>query len=205
MKYDLDSLYDKLKKVNALIGPSINGINIHISKAISEEKLANYYLNQTTIKSPENGYIENFSTHVGDYYIAEKQQIPLIVNNTWWIEALVKENSLSAIKQGQDTLVALSSEPGRVYPGKVISIGQGVQTEGIKKINHLPEYKKQVSWFEPYQVYPVRIQITQQGEQKNLPLKVGSSASVIIFTNSSYFWKGCGYIVMWLNSLWFYI
>ena len=107
MKYDLDSLYDKLEKGNATIGPSIKGINIHIAKALSEKKLAQYYLNQTIIKAPKDGYIENFSTHVGDYYIAEKQQIPLIVDNTWWIEALVKENSLSAIKQGQNALIAL--------------------------------------------------------------------------------------------------
>ena len=180
---------------------NINASNAYVQLVKNKLKLTKLYLNKTQLRAPAAGFVDNMSIHPGDYIVAGESKIPFIVANSWWIEGLTSENSLSNIQVGQPALVVLDLYPGRIFHAKVTSVSRSTLTSAG---NNFAKYNSANSWFQPQQVFPFGLNINPN-EQKHLQLRVGATGSVVVLKPGFSIWNGLAYVVMWFKSLWAYL
>ena len=97
----------------------------------------------------------------------------------------MRENQLGNVKPGQDVTVALDINPGKLFRGKVHSIGWGVSQGDEAPSGQLSTMPAEQGWLRPPQRFPVRILVIAD-EAKDAGIDVGRSgaqANVIIFAN----------------------
>jgi multidrug resistance efflux pump len=114
-----------------------------------------------------------------------------------WISADMRENQLGNVKPGQDVTIALDIKPGKLFRGRVHSVGWGVSQGDEAPTGQLSTMPADQGWLRDPQRFPVRIMI-DPGEAKEAGIDVGRSgaqANVIIFAND-------GSIMNPLGRLW---
>jgi len=208
-KANYAQIQNGLKKAKQELAYTINGVPVQIKKAQDALGLAQWNLDQTTLKAPANGYFENLYVHLGDYAEPGKTVIPFIMAGTFWIEGLASENSISKINLNQPVLIVLDLYPGHVFKGVVTSVGHGISVNEISSPNdgNLPAYNLDPSWLSPGQVFPFGVGFNglTEGEIKLLnqyELRVGASAHMVVLNNHGWFWNSIAYVVIWIES-WF--
>lgn len=133
----------------------------------------------TSIVSSSSGYIESFSIDNG-YYAAAGQPLATLVSNEYnWIQADFKENNISLMKPGNKVLISLDILPGKVFAGKVKSIGYGVSTGNTNR-GDLPSVSGSQGWLRDPQRFPVIVSIDDQSV--NPQLRHGGQVDVVVFT-----------------------
>jgi len=156
-------------------GPS-NPEFIAALKALEQAQLDLAY---TTIIATAGGYIESFSIDLG-YYAATGQPLATIVSaRDFWIEADMKENNISLMKPGNEVEFSLDVCPGRVFNGKLKSIGFGVSTGNTNR-GDLPEVKGTSGWLRDPQRFPVIISFNP-GDFPD-QVRLGGQVDVLVFT-----------------------
>ena len=171
----------------------IDGDYAIIKEAESDLALAKYYLSQTTVYAPIDGYITNLQLILGSYVKVGEAVITLVDANNWWIIANFQENSLERIRPGQSAELSIATYPGKIFKGKVESIYWGVSTgQGIPS-GDLPDVQNPGNWVKLAQRFPVRL--TLLNLDSTYPLRIGGSVSVAVFT-------GKGLILNSLAKLW---
>ena len=115
----------------------------------------------STIVASASGYIESFSIDEG-YYASAGQPLATIVSETdTWIQADMKENNLSNIKLGDPVEFSLDVAPGKVFKGKVRSIGYGVSTGNTNR-GDLPSISGAQGWLRDPQRFPIIVSFDNQ-------------------------------------------
>jgi len=156
-------------------GPS-NPEFIAALKALEQAQLD---LAFTTIIATAEGYIESFSIDLG-YYAATGQPLATIVSaRDFWIEADMKENNISLMKPGNEVEFTLDVCPGRIFNGKLKSIGYGVSTGNTNR-GDLPEVKGSSGWLRDPQRFPVIISFNP-GDFPD-QVRLGGQVDVLVFT-----------------------
>ena len=156
-------------------GPS-NPEFIAALKALEQAQLDLAY---TTIIATAEGYIESFSIDLG-YYAATGQPLATIVSaRDFWIEADMKENNISLMKPGNEVEFSLDVCPGRIFNGKLKSIGFGVSTGNTNR-GDLPEVKGTSGWLRDPQRFPVIISFNP-GDFPD-QVRLGGQVDVLVFT-----------------------
>lgn len=120
-----------LEKAQLQRDTNINGVNTGVAQARAQVAEAQYFLDQTTIYAPEDGYIVSQQAHpglvVGDFRVGA---IAAFVTNEepYMLGAFFQEH-IKFVEPGQAVEVALDTAPGEIFTGKVESIwwatGQG--------------------------------------------------------------------------------
>ena len=80
--------------------------------------------------------------------------------------------------------MALDDNPGKLFHGRVDSIGWGITKGGEAPTGQLPDVQPAAGWLREPQRFPVRIMLTPSDDVKR-PLAFGRSgaqANVIVFT-----------------------
>ncbi|MEM7009485.1 MAG: HlyD family secretion protein [Thermodesulfobacteriota bacterium] len=205
---ELDSALDQLRSQEATLGEAkanlasaqqaleytIDGEFAIIKEAESALRYAEYNLLQTTVYAPSDGYVTNLQLVNGAYANAGDAVLTFVDDESWWIVANFRENSIGRIKEGQSAEIALSMYPGKIFKAQVensdwgVSAGQGVPS------GYLPDVETPENWFSLSQRFPVRLKITNLDEEK-YPLRVGATTSVAVFTDG-------GFILNGLAGLW---
>jgi multidrug resistance efflux pump len=145
-------------------------------KALEEAQLDLAY---TTVIATAEGYIESFSIDLGYYAGAGQPLATLVSNRVYWIEADMKENNISLMKPGNEVEFSLDVLPGKIFHGKVRSIGYGVSTGNTNR-GDLPDVKGSTGWLLDPQRFPVIISFNPEDFPNQI--RLGGQVDVLVFT-----------------------
>jgi multidrug resistance efflux pump len=167
---------ERTQQTLGVSGPS-NPEFISALKALEQAQLDLAY---TTVIATAEGYIESFSIDLGYYAAAGQALATLVSGSDYWIEADMKENNISLMKPGNDVDFSLDVLPGKIFHGKVRSIGYGVSTGNTNR-GDLPDVKGTTGWLLDPQRFPVVISFNPADFPDKI--RLGGQVDVLVFTS----------------------
>lgn len=195
----LASSISELEKAKSNLGMS-GEENTKVQLALRKLEAAKLNLQRTKLKAPSDGVITNLVIDSGHYASPGAPVMTFISLRDVWIQADMRENSLSHIKAGDEVEVVLDAAPGRVFSGTVRSVGVGVSDSTNDQIGSLATVKTTQGWLREAQHFPVLIDFDQ--EQSKGFKRAGGQANVIVYTEDSFILKGLGKI--WIRLVSFF-
>ena len=117
-----------------------------------------------------------------------------------WIKANLRENSIANVQAGTPVDFILDSAPGRVFQGKVSSMGFAVSHEKGGAIGDLETIESSAGWLRDAQRFPVYV--TFDVETAKGLLRLGGQADVQFYSTDNWLINSLGWI--WIRMLsWF--
>lgn len=147
-----------------------------VAEALANLNVARYYLEQTTIRAPTDGYVSNLQLHPGGFVRLKTPVMTFISSEEHWIVAKTLQNGIQRVAPGDAAEVAFAMYPGKVFDAEVVSVvwangsAQGVPS-GV-----LPQ-EQQVH---PGMEFFVRLKMTEK--DPDYPLRFGARAIVAIYS-----------------------
>ncbi|HET6943313.1 MAG TPA: HlyD family secretion protein [Sphingomicrobium sp.] len=183
---DLSKARADLERARANLGsPGMN--NPKVRQAVAALDQARLDLRNTEVRAPSNGVVTNLRLAPGQYVAPGQPLVSYLENGPRWISADMRENQLGNVKPGQDVTIALDIKPGKLFKGKVHSIGWGVSQGDEAPTGQLSSMPADQGWLRDPQRFPVRILVLPD-EARNAGIDVGRSgaqANVIIYTGDN--------------------
>jgi len=172
-----------LRRAQANLGaPGMN--NPKVRQAFAALEQARLDLRNTTVLAPANGTVTNLRLATGQFVNPGQPLLSFLETGPRWISADLRENQLGNVKPGQDVLISLDVRPGKLFRGKVHSIGWGISQGDEAPSGQLQTVQPAQGWVREPQSFPVRILILPD-EAKEAGIDVarsGAQANVVIFT-----------------------
>ncbi len=120
-----------LQKAQYARDSNVGGVNTSVAQATAQVAQAQYYLDQTTIVAPADGYIVSQQAHpglvVGDFRIGAIAGF--VTNDPPYMLGAFFQEHIKFVKPGDAVEIALDIDPGKIFEGKVAAIwwatGQG--------------------------------------------------------------------------------
>jgi multidrug resistance efflux pump len=148
-------------------------------KAVEKAELD---LKNVVLLSPSEGLVTDLRTDAGHFAAAGAPLLTLITVHNLWISADMTENNLSVMRPGNRVDILLDAMPGKVFKGKVRSIGRGVSS-GQSAQGGLPTIQNDGDWLRQSQRFPVAIEFEPQSLQEVLAsARMGGQADVVVYT-----------------------
>ncbi|MEZ8141275.1 HlyD family secretion protein [Enterovibrio sp. FF113] len=141
--------------------------------ALSEASLN---LSYTSIIAPTSGTLGDVNVRPGSVVAPGQALMPLIEDNSFWVEANYKEDDIGNIAAGMTASVVLDMYSDTTFSGVV----QAISPASGSSFSLLPPENATGNWVKVPRRFPVRLTITTAGDSK--PLRVGASATVTIDT-----------------------
>ncbi len=157
--------------------------NPQVRQAQAALRKARRDLADTVVRAPSNGVITNRQLATGQYVNAGQAVMTYFDSGAIWIDAEMEENALEHIKVGDPVGIALDIRPGRLYRGKVESIGWGVDNREVDAQTGLPTIRNDSGWVREPQRFAVRVRFDP--DDRPTGIRVGSQANVVVFTGSN--------------------
>jgi len=171
-----------LAEARANLGaPGDENASIREAKAALEQAQLN--LEFTQVRASVDGYITNLGLQIGSQAVANQPMLALVDVHSFWVDGYFKENSIANIDKGDKAVVTLMTYPDKPVKATVESIGWGVsQDDGSTGEELLPNIEPTFEWIRLAQRLPVKVILDELPE--GVKLRVGSTASVLVFTDS---------------------
>ena len=128
-----------------------------ISTAEAEIAIARADLEAAVIRAPADGRVVRRISEPGASVVVGQPMVALWIGKQVWVEAWIDQDDLSKVAVGYDVKVTMSSFPGRVFHGTVVSIG--VSTDFELPESAVPQSRSERIRATP--VVPVRVQLDQ--------------------------------------------
>mgnify|MGYP006286789579 CR=1 FL=1 len=177
--------------------------NAILQAARSAVEKARLDLDNTLVTAQTRGMITDLRADVGLYAAAGAPVLTLIPVNDLWINAEFTENNLGHLVPGAEAEVIFDALPGRVFSGRVRSIGLGVSAGQAPPPGALPTVNNSRDWLRQSQRFPVEIGFRADDEELRRQLRIGGQASVIVYSEEAGVTRllGRGYIrlMSWLS------
>lgn len=159
----------------------INGVNTTVAEVQAELDQARYYLENTLMVAPEDGYIINLQVRPGMVagIIRLGAIASFIVDADRYLLANYFQENLKYVKPGQTTEVALDLYPGQIFTGKVEAIWQGSGAGQLLPSGRLPHFHY-VPTELPQGQFAVAIRM-DGADQSKFP--IGTQGRAAIYTN----------------------
>ena len=186
---------DRAKQQLGTTGPD----NSQLRAAIVALEKAQLDLAFTTIHAPAEGVIESFNVDIGHFAAAGQPLATFVSTNDVWIQADMRENNISRVDIGDRVEFTLDVAPGRVFEGRVRSVGYGVSSSGGSGRGSLPTVRGSTGWLREPQRFPVIIAFDQ--EPVAGLLRAGGQADVVIYTGRRPVLNAIGRLNIRLKSL----
>jgi multidrug resistance efflux pump len=174
--------------------------NSRILQAQSKLDQAMLDLEKTTIRAPEDGLVTDVRVDNGNYANAGSPQLTFIAVDNIWVQTDFTENNLGNIRQDNTVHIVFDVFPGQVFVGTVREIGFGIAIDSAP-LGSLPTIDNNRDWLRASQRYPVLIDFSVPIQQGRTSLRVGSQASVIVFTGENGMFDKLARFRIWLNSI----
>jgi len=159
----------------------INGVNTTVAAIEAELEQARYYLDNTRMVAPEDGYVMNLQVRPG--MVAGELRVgaiaSFVVDADRYLLANYFQENLKYVKPGQKVEVALDLYPGQIWPGKVAAIWQGSGAGQMLPSGTLPSFNY-VPAEVPQGQFAVAIRL-DDGDQSRFP--IGTQGRAAIYTN----------------------
>jgi len=196
----LVSAKSELNKAKSNLG-STGDNNAKVKQALVNLERAQLDLNRATVRAPSDGVITNFSVGVGHFANTGAPIMTFISVSDVWIQANMRENNLSRIKQGDKVSIVLDSAPGKVFNGSIRSVGWGVSDNTQNQMGGLTTVSTTQGWLRESQHFPVIIDFEDIEETNGLK-RAGGQANVIVYTGDSFILNTAGKI--WIHTISFF-
>jgi len=167
----------------------INGVNTAVASAQAELDEARYYLDNTLMVAPEDGYIINLQVRPGMVSgIVRFGAIATFVADAdrYFLARFFQEN-LKYVKEGQTVEAALDLYPGQIFTGKVQAVWQGTGAGQMLPSGDLPNFSY-VSPEVPQGQFAVAIRLDDPDQSK---FPIGTQGRASIYTNPD-----SGFVIM---------
>ena len=174
--------------------------NSRILQAQAALDQAELDLNRTTVRAPDDGLLTDVRVDRGNYAGAGAPQMTFIAIHNIWVQADFTENNLGNIDAGDAVEIVFDSLPGRVISGRVRGTGFGVAVDSAP-LGNLPTIDNDRQWLRDAQRFPVLVEFQIRDNNKRLNIRVGSQASVIVYTGNNWLFNFVGKIYIRLASL----
>lgn len=157
--------------------------NALLMSAQSAVKKAQLDLDNTIVRASSAGLITDLRTDVGQYAGTGNPVMTLVAIHDVWVNAEFTENNLGHLHPGSPVEILFDVLPGRVFDGKIRSIGLGVSVGKSQPPGTLPTVQNDRDWLRQAQRFPVLIGFdVAQYESLQQHLRVGGQASVIAYS-----------------------
>jgi len=173
-----------LEKARASLGaPGMN--NPKVRQALAAVEQARLDIRNTEVRAPANGIVTNLRLASGQYVAPGQPLLSFLESGPRWISADLRENQLGNVKPGQDVTITFDILPGKLFHGRVHSIGWGVSQGDEAPTGQLSTVPADQGWLRDPQRFPVRIMMTgEEAKKAGIYLgRSGAQANVIIFTS----------------------
>lgn len=139
---------------------------------------AQWQLDETVVRAPSAGYVFNLQVRPGTYvtnipiaapmtYVSDERRIIL---------ASFSQSAGRHVQDGDTAEVVFSRVPGRVFPGKVHSLGAATGTAQLAPSGELPVFTGQPTSAR----YPFAIELDDPGDEALIPQ--GANGTVAVYT-----------------------
>jgi multidrug resistance efflux pump len=171
--------------------------NPRVRSAIAKLKKAQIDLSRTTIIAPSHGGITNLKIDEGHYASIGAPLMTFIEVENVWVKANLRENSIANVKAGTPVDIILDSRPGKVFSGKVSSVGFAVSHEKGGAIGDLETIETSAGWLRDAQRFPVYIEFDDDSARGNL--RLGGQADVQFYSTDNWLLNSLGWL--WIRVL----
>ena len=196
---------DLQKAIAALGQPGMK--NPKVRQALAALDQARLDLRNTEVRAPANGIVTNLRLATGQYVAPGQPLLSFLENGPRWISADLTENQLGNVKPGQDVTIALDVLPGKLFKGRVNSVGYGISQGDDAPNGQLSTMPKEQGWVRDPQRFPVRIMVLPD-EVRKAGIDVGRSgaqANIMIFTTDGSIMNPIGRLWMRVVTLFSYL
>ncbi|MFV2056825.1 MAG: HlyD family secretion protein [Thiohalomonadales bacterium] len=198
-KAEVASAKSELAKAKSTLGKK-GEKNPKVRAAIAALKQAQLNLQRTEIFAPSDGGITNLNIDVGHYAKKGTPVMTFISIDEIWIQANLRENSVANIKPGNEVDIALDVAPGRIFKGKVSSVGFAIkQSSGASngEVGDLANIEGASGWLRDAQRFPVLISFSDNSTRGLR--RLGGQADVQIYTGNNWIINALGWV--WIRVL----
>ena len=179
---DVNRAEAEVEQARQSLGPKGQD-NPQIRQAMAAIRQARRDLADTAVLAPSSGVVTNLQLAEGEYLTAGQDALTFIDAQEIWIEAQFRENSLENLEIGDPVEIVLDIRPGRIYSGRILSIGWGVANREIDPATGLPKIRNDSGWIRDPQRFAVRIDFEPNSRPKGI--RLGSQANVIVYVGSN--------------------
>jgi len=155
--------------------------NAKLRSAASAVEKAELDLANTQVRARAAGLVTDLRTDVGQFAAAGNPVMTLIAIHDVWINAEMTENNLGHVEAGTPVSVVLDALPGRIFEGRVRSVGYGVSVAPGTPPGSLPTVQNSRDWLRPAQRFPVAVEINPGELPNSRGVRVGGQAEVMAF------------------------
>ena len=161
----------------------INGVNTSVATVQAELDLARYYLDNTLMVAPADGYVINLQVRPGmvSGIVRFGAIASFIVDEDRYLLARFFQENLKYVKEGQPVEAAIDLYPGQIFTGKVLAIWKGTGAGQMLPSGELPKFSY-VPTDVPQGQFAVAIHIDDPDQSK---FPIGTQGRATIYTNPS--------------------
>ena len=174
----------ELERASLQYKSQINGVNTSVANIEAQLQQAQYYLDNTTLRAPEDGRIVNLQVRPG--MVSGIYRIggiaALIAEANRYVLATYYQENLKYVEPGQAVEIAFDLYPGQIFPGKVDSIWRANGSGQYLPSDEIPKFQ-QPAPSTPQGQYAVKIILTEP-DQSKFPL--GAQGSAAIYTGGEH-------------------
>ncbi|MDT4813683.1 Multidrug resistance protein MdtN [compost metagenome] len=174
--------------------------NAQLRSATSALHKAELDLANTQVRARSAGLITDLRTEAGQFAAAGNPVMTLIAIHDVWVSADMTENNLGLVEVGSPVGIVLDTLPGRIFEGRVRSIGYGVSVGQATAPGSLPTVQNSRDWLRPAQRFPVIVEFAPGELAKLRGIRVGGQAEVMAFPREGNPLNPIGRLVLRLMS-----
>jgi len=174
--------------------------NSRILQAQAALAQANLNLERTVVVAPEDGLVTDVRVSKGNFANASAPQMTFIAVDNIWIQADFTENNLGNIRAGNKAEIVFDVLPGQVFSGTIRELSFGVDV-GTAPLGSLPTVDNNQGWLRAAQRYPVLVDFDNPLKKGALGLRVGSQATVVVYTGNNSIVNMLAGLQIWVASI----
>ncbi len=179
-----DAAEAALERAQVRYKSEIEGVNTTVANVEAQLRLAQYYLDNTTLVAPEDGRIINLQVRPGmvSGIVRIGGIAALIAEADRYVLATFFQENLKYVRPGQPVEVSFDLFPGQIFPGKVDSIWRGNGVGQYLPSDEIPKFQQPAPNI-PQGQYAVKILLdgTNQAE-----FPIGAQGAAAIYTGGEY-------------------
>lgn len=184
----------EVERAKEQLGPQ-GADNPELREAVSAVEKAKLDLVRTKVIAPSDGVVTNLQLTLGQFAGVGQSVLTFIDARDVWLSANFRENSLESIVQDAPVQIVLDVFPGRVFDGKVETVGWGVAQGAVDPATGLPKISAPMGLTRTPQRFPVRINLN---EKDYLPgMRLGSQGNVIVYATNNLITNAIG--ALWIR------
>jgi multidrug resistance efflux pump len=159
----------------------IGGVNTKVASLEAQLDQARFYLDNTTMVAPEDGYVFNLQVRPGmvSGIVRFGAIASFVVDADRYVLATFFQENLKYVKKGQPVELAMDLYPGQIFPGTVQAIWRGSGAGQLLPSGTMPDWQA-VPWDVPQGQFAVAIHIDVE-DQSRFP--IGTQGRATIYTN----------------------